>query len=74
MGGKMKIIVPEKRKLNGVVRYAEVKGSNGETYYVVLRRKYLVKKTYVCSCPGFIFHGKPCKHIKAFKEEEKRLK
>ena len=68
----MKIIIPKAKRTNKVLAYAEVKGSNGDTYTVVKRRKYLIGRTYSCTCPDFIFRDHPCKHIKAFRRAEKK--
>ena len=73
----MKIIKLRRNKgrVLGIRKYAKVRSSthkDREYIVVKLRIPGTANYTHQCSCPGYMYRQKPCKHIRAFKEQEIR--
>ena len=65
-------IVKPKELRHGIAAYGQIRSSDGETSYIVKKKrtgKY--RFTYYCSCPGsFLGEYHPCRHIALFKLSE----
>ena len=67
---KIKIFKPKKK--SDLRTYGYARSDDGPEYDIIHLKKPLTL-TYICTCKGFLF-GLKCKHLKAYKIKEDRLK